>query len=76
MNININEEKISKTVNSCIFSNMRHLEDKYGFKEAEKNKFFRKGIKDSWKTDLNQDLRKKIETSFKNEMIELGYLKK
>jgi len=76
MNIPINEEKISKTINSCIFSNLSQLEDKYGFKEAEKNKFFWKGAKDSWKIDLNQDLRKKIEISFKDEMIELGYLKK
>ena len=37
-------------------------------------KFFRKGQKDSWKSELNKELRKEIEKIFKNEMVELGYL--
>ena len=50
------------------------MENEHGFSEATNNKFFRKGIKDSWKNDLRQDLRKKIEDNFRNEMLELGYL--
>ena len=50
------------------------MENQYGFEETSNNKFFRKGTKDSWKNDLSQDLRKKIEENFKDEMIELGYL--
>jgi hypothetical protein len=74
MNINIDQKKIFKSINSCQFSKLSKMEDVYGFKEATENKFFRKGIKDSWKKDLDHNLRKKIEASFKDEMKELGYL--
>ena len=50
------------------------MEEVYGFQEATGNKFFRKGMKDSWKRDLNHVLREKIEVNFKDEMEELGYL--
>ena len=46
----------------------------HGFKEATNNKFFRMGKKNSWKDELSHDLRTKIEETFKNEMIDLGYL--
>ena len=72
--ISINEEKILKTVNSCKFTNMSKMEEVVGFEEAITNKFFRKGTKDSWKSELSQDMRKKIEENFENEMLELGYL--
>tara|TARA_B100001123_G_C15163447_1_gene968384 strand:- start:101 stop:919 length:819 start_codon:yes stop_codon:yes gene_type:complete len=74
ININIEQEKISKSVISCQFSNLRKMEDEKGFVEKTNSKFFRKGTKDSWKNDLDQNLRKKIEENFKSEMIELGYL--
>ncbi len=54
---------------------MKVLEDKYGFKEAEKNRFFRKGTKNSWQNELKENLKKKIEINFKDEMVQLGYLK-
>ena len=50
------------------------MEDIRGFEEGISGKFFRRGIIDSWKNDLNQDLRKKIEINFRDEMIKLGYL--
>ena len=50
------------------------MEDLNGFIESTTNKFFRKGKIDSWKNDLNEDLRKKIEVNFKDEMLELGYI--
>ena len=50
------------------------MEGEQGFEETQNNKFFRKGQKDSWKNELNLDLRKKLEENFKNEMKELGYL--
>ena len=68
------EKKILKSIKSCQFSELRKMEDKYGFHEATNNKFFRAGVKDSWKNELSYSLRTKIETSFKEEMIELGYL--
>ena len=72
--INIDEKRISKSVISCDFSNLSKMEGKQGFEETQNNKFFRKGKKDSWKNELNLDLRKKLEDNFKSEMIELGYL--
>ena len=68
------KDKILKSINSCNFSKLSKMEDLYGFKEATNDKFFRVGKKDSWKTVLNQDLCKKIELSFKDEMTELGYI--
>jgi len=74
INIDINEKKILKSIDSCQFSKLRKMEDKHGFEEATTNKFFRNGTKDSWKNDLSSNLIKKIEENFRNEMIELGYL--
>ena len=68
------EKKISKSVKSCQFSALRKMEDMYGFSEATNNKFFRVGAKDSWKKELSIELRTKIETSVRAEMIDLGYL--
>ena len=72
--IDINEKKISKSIISCDFSNLSKMEGEQGFEETQNNKFFREGKKDSWKNELNLDLRKKLEDNFKSEMIELGYL--
>ena len=74
MPIIVDDKKILKTINSCSFSNLSKMENEYGFTEAIKNKFFRKGTKDSWKNELSSDLRKKLEENFKSEMNELGYL--
>ncbi len=74
MPIIVDDKKILKTINSCSFSNLSKMENEHGFKEAIRNKFFRKGIKDSWKNELSPDLRKKLEENFKSEMNELGYL--
>ena len=73
-NIEIDEKKFLKSINSCQFLKLSKLEDLHGFVESTGGKFFRKGTKDSWKNDLSKDLRKKIEENFKDEMIELGYL--
>ena len=74
ININYDEEKISKSIISCEFSRLSKMEDDQGFEEISNSKFFRKGTKDSWKNDLDRNLRKNIEENFKDEMIELGYL--
>ena len=72
---NLDTVRLKKTVKACEFLNLRKIEDTHGFDEAvNNNKFFRKGQKDSWKNELNQELRKEIENFFKDEMIELGYL--
>ena len=79
--IKIDNKKISKTVESCNFENLRKLEKKEGFDEAaysEKlNKtvnFFHLGKKNKWENLLNQDMEKKIRKIFFEEMKELKYI--
>ena len=72
--VDLDKSKIEKTIEFCKFSNLRALEEKNGFSEATNGRFFRKGQKYSWKTELNSDLQKIIEKNFKKEMIELSYL--
>ena len=57
------------------------MEKNEGFQESatssktmKKIKFFNLGKKNDWKTLLDKKLIKKIESCFKNEMNELGYL--
>ena len=73
--IEINMEKIKKTVELCQFNNLKSQENKFGFKEDTfKVGFFRKGIEDEWKTKLNDEQAKKIELFFNKEMKELKYI--
>ena len=60
---------------------MKKLEEKEGFFEGKIDKntgkkipFFNLGPKNDWKNLLNFKTKKKIEETFKDEMIELGYL--
>ena len=60
---------------------MQKLEEQSGFAESmvnkktgKKVKFFNLGSENKWEKFLNKDLQKKIEKSFKDEMIELNYL--
>jgi hypothetical protein len=73
--INIDDSKIKNTIDTCKFENLSNLEDSIGFSERLKNnKFFRKGLVDEWKTELNKNQIKKIEDAFSNEMKDLKYL--
>ena len=74
--INIDELKIKKTIELCKLENLSKLEDQVGFEEKLKKekKFFRKGLVDEWKSQLNKDQIKKIENAFFEEMRELKYL--
>ena len=73
--------KLKNILDSTSFEKMKNLEKKKGFSESlidkktgKKIPFFNLGAKNSWKNSLNIEIRKKIENSFKKEMIELGYL--
>ena len=74
IDIDINKKKINEAIKLCKFSNLRALEEKIGFREAVNGKFFRKGLKDSWKAELDKSLQKLIEKIFEEEMTELSYL--
>ncbi len=69
------EKNILKFIKDTSFKNLKQQEELKGFKEApENNKFFYLGPKNDWKDLLDKNTKDEIETSFKNEMQDLGYL--
>ena len=77
----INQEQISKVIRSSSFKNFQKLENENKFSENtvnletnEKIKFFNQGPHNDWNKLISNDIRLKIETEFKYEMSELGYL--
>ncbi len=81
VNINFDSNKINSAIKSNSFENLKKLETKNGFAEAirdkqtgEKKQFFNLGPDNDWNKLLDNDLKESIETEFKNEMGELGYI--
>jgi len=80
MKIEINEKKITNTINSCSFDNLSQKEKSEGFEEAmtspqkEKINFFYLGKKNNWENLLDAKIEKKISKIFNDEMRELKYL--
>ena len=75
MKLKVNYEKIKSSNNLSTFSNLKSFETKNNFFENNSSEnFFRIGKSGNWKKELNKDQIKKIEDSFKIEMINLGYL--
>ena len=74
--IEINENKITNTINSTNFKELKLLEEKFGFNEARdwgvKN-FFNLGKDNNWKKLLEEEIIKKLNKNFFQEMKELGY---
>ena len=76
----INQTKLENTIRTTSFDNLKNLEKKNGFPEAphKNNKkntpFFHQGPERNWKATLEISIKNKIETAFKKEMMELGYL--
>ncbi len=80
--ISIEDRKIEKIIDQTKFSKMRNLEKKDGFDEAKINDntgkivpFFNLGPKNDWKKNLDGNSISIIEEYFKEEMIELNYLR-
>ena len=76
LEIKFEEKNILKFIKDTSFKNLRQQEELKGFKEAPENnnKFFYLGPKNDWKDLLDKNIKDEIETSFKNEMQDLGYL--
>ena len=74
--LNINEDKIKKSIETTKFEKLKNLEKSFGFKENENEKelFFREGKVGQWKKLLAEDMVNKIEKAFSVEMKELGYI--
>ena len=75
MDIKIDDKKIKNCINSCEFKNLKKMEKNLGFYEAIENRdFFRKADINEWKKEIDDKLKYEIESNFKNEMKELGYI--
>ena len=77
----LDKKKIDNSLNSTSFENLNQMEKKEGFHESassektgKKIKFFNLGKNNNWKKLLDKKVAQKIETHFKNEMSNLGYL--
>ena len=74
-NLNIDKDRITKSIELTDFKKLQSLETNLGFEEKTKSKnFFRKGEMGSWKFELDRKLSEKIERFFKKEMSDLGYI--
>ena len=78
--IKINSSQVYNTIKNTDFEKFKTQESIYGFKEAAKNKnneninFFHLGPENNWKKLLSENTKKTIESTFREEMRELGYL--
>jgi len=77
----LNEQKLQNAIETTSFEKMKVLEKEVGFQEAVKDNetnqsipFFNLGPANDWNKILPVQIKLKIETIFKKEMIELGYL--
>jgi hypothetical protein len=77
----IDQKKLDRSIETTDFQYMKKLEIEKGFPEAKNERntgkkiiFFDKGSARDWRQTLDENIRKKIETSFNKEMTELGYL--
>ena len=74
-NLNIDKNRITKSIDLTNFKKLQSLEINSGFDEKTKSEnFFRKGKVGNWKFELNEKLSNKIEKSFEKEMLSLGYI--
>ena len=64
---------IQKILKSTDFENLKALEQKKGFEEANRGNFFREGKRDQWKKVLTNAQIQKIENKFRDFMIKFRY---
>ena len=74
------KNKIKNAVNSSLFSKLKEKEKKEGFSEAPKSKllnskipFFNLGPDNNWKKILNDNLKDRLNDTFKKKLKELSY---
>jgi hypothetical protein len=75
----VDQDKLNNAINTTSFENLQKLEKTTFFDEAKQinNKyvtFFKYGPKNDWKKNLSNEVIGNIESEFKTEMKELGYL--
>ena len=73
--LELDDEKIKSSIEITSFENLKKNEEDEGFiEQGMSREFFRKGIIGDWKSSLRPELLNKIESKFKKEMMELGYI--
>ena len=78
-NIKFDKVRFENSINSTNFVNLKNKENNEGFEESYLNKsgkkinFFNMGFKNDWRKLLSEEIIKKINEKFNNELIELGY---
>ena len=78
--LSIDENKIKNCIETSSFENMKSMENKGLFKESSKDSdgniipFFAKGKIGNWRDHLDEKIVREIESKFKKEMEELGYI--
>jgi len=79
-NLRFSKEQINQSIEESSFKNLSILEDKNGFVESiedlknKKKKFFNLGPKNNWQKILDKKYINEVESSFSDEMKELGYI--
>jgi len=75
-----NKQKAQNSVMSTSFENLKKYEDNKGFAESlisktnkKKIPFFHLGPNNNWKNNFDQDFQNKLNTTFKENLKELGY---
>tara|TARA_Y100000590_G_scaffold105953_1_gene120630 strand:+ start:5595 stop:6419 length:825 start_codon:yes stop_codon:yes gene_type:complete len=68
------EKKLSRSIDSTKFENLKKLEDEHGFSMGQKNKFFHLGKDNDWKNLLDIKIEDKIKSIFNSEMKDLDYI--
>ena len=81
LQIKFDNNKIEKCINNNSFDNLKKIEENKGFIEAtndsvtnKKRKFFNLGPENIWQNLLPSEIKESIESNFRLEMEELGYL--
>ena len=70
---NSNDEKIANIVESTSFEELKSQENKYGFTEASSGAFFRRGEKNQWKNELNNQQIARLENKFRDFINKFSY---
>ena len=80
LKIKFSKDQIENAVELSSFSNLKKMEEKYGFTESstnnegKRNKFFYLGPKNDWREILESKYSEEICKKYEFEMKELGYL--
>jgi hypothetical protein len=72
----VDPERLSRAIRFSSFEELSKQEEKQGFIERseESEKFFSKGRKDQWKTDLDPEIADRLRERFAETMRKYGYL--